>query len=253
MSGMAGEVSDERRRWLALPGLALSNLIPLWLVVRGSLETPDLLLSYLVEVLVLLVMWLLTGSRAAYRRHGKHLRTLLVVLAIIVVSVAVRVVAEVTFDLTTVLTVLVTCGSMAAGLLFAHRQSGRGVRFGGVAWRLVLLVIGAVVGLGTAHAYDDLVRHGWEPADLGSAWSYPFGELLVRAALALDVAPLVIPALFVIVVRTLNEVLYETYDILRDGDVDRQGSRDALATMHQQRQHQHQEAAQGQRDADQGR
>ena len=99
-----------------------------------------------------------------------------------------------TFDLTTVLTVLVTCGSMAAGLLFAHRQSGRGIAFGAVAWRLVLLVTGAVVGLGTAHAYDDLVRHGWQPAELGSAWSYPFGELMVRAAMTLDVAPLVIPA-----------------------------------------------------------
>ena len=246
-------MSDEQRRWLALPGLAVSNLVPLWLVVRGSLETPDLLLSYLVEVLVLLAVWLLTRSRAAHRRLGKHLRAPLLVLALVVVPVAVRVVGEVTFDLTTVLTVLVTCGSMAAGLLFAHRQSGRGVRFGAVAWRLVLLVTGAVVGLGTAHAYDDLVRHGWEPAELGSAWSYPFGELLVRAAMALDVAPLVIPALFVVMVRTFNEVLYETYDILRDGDVDRQGSRDALATMHQQRQHQHREAAQRQRDADQRR
>ena len=246
-------MSDEQRRWLALPGLAVSNLVPLWLVVRGSLETPDLLLSYLVEVLVLLAVWLLTRSRAAHRRLGKHLRAPLLVLALVVVPVAVRVVGEVTFDLTTVLTVLVTCGSMAAGLLFAYRQSGRGIAFGAVAWRLVLLVTGAVVGLGTAHAYDDLVRHGWEPAELGSAWSYPFGELLVRAAMALDVAPLVIPALFVVMVRTLNEVLYETYDILRDGDVDRQGSRDALATMHQQRQHQHREAAQRQRDADQRR
>ena len=246
-------MSDEQRRWLALPGLAVSNLVPLWLVVRGSLETPDLLLSYLVEVLVLLAVWLLTRSRAAHRRLGKHLRAPLLVLALVVVPVAVRVVGEVTFDLTTMLTVLVTCGSMAAGLLFAHRQSGRGIAFGAVAWRLVLLVTGAVVGLGTAHAYDDLVRHGWEPAELGSAWSYPFGELLVRAAMALDVAPLVIPALFVVMVRTLNEVLYETYDILRDGDVDRQASRDALAAMHEQRHHQHREAAQRQRDADQRR
>ena len=73
-----------------------------------------------------------------------------------------------------------------------------------------------------------------------------------RGSVAL-LAPLVIPALFAVLVRTVNEVRYESYDLLRDADVDRQGSRDALAVMHAERQRQHQQARQRQGDADQGR
>ena len=79
------------------------------------------------------------------------------------------------------------------------------------------------------------------------------GKGITTGAILWRLALLVIPALFVVLVRTVSEVLHETYDILRDADVDRQGSRDALAVMHAERQRQHQQARQRQGDADQRR
>ena len=47
-----------RSRWFTLPGLALTNVVPLVLVTQGLLSTADLLMSYLLELYFLIGLWL---------------------------------------------------------------------------------------------------------------------------------------------------------------------------------------------------
>jgi len=251
-----------RPRWWNLPGLVLANLVPLFLVLQGLMVTADLLLSYLFELYVLLALWLLQrrrpqGSLADHLPSRSFTRRQHVALWIIPAGVVIwlswSVFAAVSWDPGTALAVAAMGVSIAVSLVLSLRDAPRGVTTGAWLWRMLLLATGAWVGLGTAENYTLLQSGGWDPAPLGSGWAMPFGRAMAEAGLALGVSAAVVPVLFVVLVRTLNEVLYESYDILRDADVDRQASRDALATMHAERQRQHERARQGQHDADQGR
>ena len=159
-------MTAERRPWLALPTLFAVNLVPLWLVVRGHLETADLLLSYVLELVVLVVLWDRRTLRRSIRNHGKNLLGPLGLGALVFGAATVRVLGEVTWDWGTLAAVLTTCISMGFGVFLSVRESGKGITTGAILWRLLLLVTGAVVGIGTAHAYGELVAHGWEPARL---------------------------------------------------------------------------------------
>jgi hypothetical protein len=251
-----------RSRWLTLPGLALTNVVPLVLVTQGLMSTPDLLLSYLFELYVLLALWWVQRRRprGSLDDHAPRISlswqqrfALRFVPTVAVVWLSWSVLSAVTWDAGTALAVAAMGISIAVGLVLSLREAPRGVTTGAWLWRMLLLATGAWVGLGTAENYTRLQGAGWVPGPLGEGWALPFGRAMAEAGLALGVPAAVVPVLFVVLVRTLNEVLYEAYDILRDADVDRQGSRDALAAMHAERQRQHQQARQRQRDADQGR
>ena len=251
-----------RSRWLNLPGLALTNVVPLVLVTRDLLSTADLLLSYLFELYVLLALWGVQrrrprGSLAAHppRRPlpGQQRFALWFFPTILVIGLTWSVFRVVAWDLGTLLGVAAMGISIAVGLVLSLRDAPRGVTTGAWLWRLLLLAIGAWIGLGTAENYTQLQAGGWVPGPLGDGWALPFGRALAEAGLTLGVPAAVVPVLFVVLVRTVNEVLYEAYDILRDADVDRQASRDGLAAMHAVREHQHEQTRQRQRDADQGR
>jgi hypothetical protein len=214
-------------RWLALPGLVLVNLVPLALVVRGDLATEDLLLSYLVELYVLLALWAASRRRRPRGERGRlagvrmnlQQRFAIVFLPLMaVLGLTWSVVAAVTWDRATAVGLAVTGTSIGIGLFLTLRQSTRGATAGMCLWRGVLLATGAWVGLGTAANYTELQGRSWDPAPLGEGWALPFGRALVEAGLALGVPAAVVPVLFVVVVRTVNEVLYEAYDVLRDSD-----------------------------------
>lgn len=217
-------------RWWSLVGLTATNLLPLWFALRGSLDTADLLLCYVLEA------WLVTGLWLRDRRRPRRapatrwsrrpssdgaLRLVgMLALGVTLVVLSVRVVRRVTWDGDTLGVVVATTLSIGLGLWLAARQRSGPTRPGSVAWRVVLLFTGAAVGLGTADNLAVLVPRGWEPSRLGTFWAEPFGRWLVELGQAVGVAPVVVPTLFVVVVRTLNEVLYEAYDILRDADVE---------------------------------
>ena len=239
-----------RSRWFTLPGLALTNVVPLVLVTQDLLSTADLLMSYLLELYFLIGLWLWQRRPSPAREVPYHRVPLTLQQrfalsffpALAMLGLTWTVVGVVSWDLGTLLGVAAMGISIAVGLVLSLRDAPRGVTTGAWLWRLLLLATGAWVGLGTAENYTQLQDGGWVPGPLGEGWALPFGRAFVEAGLALGVSAAVVPVLFVVLVRTVNEVLYEAYDILRDADVDRRASRDALATMHAQRQRQHDQA-----------
>ncbi|WP_122818517.1 hypothetical protein [Nocardioides pantholopis] len=219
-------------RWSAVPTLLVVNLLPLWLVLDGRLETPDLLMTYAVEASVLMVLAAPTVPglvRAASREQGFQAGAgvLLVVITVIgtVASLTTNIARQVSWDLGSVLSIAAVGVSVAIGLVLSWRRHGspvpgRGGPVGAFAWRFLLLVAGGGLGLGSAQAWERLVAHGWEPAPLGDRWAQPAGEQLVEWGIALDLPTAVVPALFVVLVRTLNEVLHEIYLICKDLDAE---------------------------------
>ena len=251
-----------RSRWWTLPGLALTNVVPLVLVTQDLMSAADLLLSYLFELYVLLALWWVQRRRprGSLADHAPRFRptvpqrvALWLVPTVVVAALSWSVLSAVSWDPGTALAVAAMGLSIAVGLVLSLREAPRGVTTGAWLWRLLLLATGAWVGLGTAGNYTQLQGTGWVPGPVGEGWALPFGRAMAETGLALGVSAAVVPVLFVVLVRTVNEVLYEAYDILRDADVDRRASHDALATMHAERQRQHRKAGQRQRDADQGR
>lgn len=214
-------------RWVPVVLLLVSNLLPLWLVLDGSADTADLLMAYVLETWVLLLLALpqapavVRWGFAGGLRAGLGLVLILVLVVAATLGTTRRVASEVTWDRASVLGIL----GVAAGLVVSlgitwwrHGSPvpGRAGAAGAFAWRFVLLVCGAVVGLSAAASYDDLLAHGWEPAALGDGWAYPIGQRLIEAAIALDVPAAVIPAFFLVSVRTVNEVLHEVFLAVTD-------------------------------------
>jgi hypothetical protein len=216
-------------RWAPVVLLLAVNLLPLWLVLDGKVETPDLLMAYAVETCVLLLLALPRVPGMLLRLAGQDLRMGLGggALALgVVLSVGFltdRVAAQVTWDRSSWLVLAGVGGSLAFGLWLGWRRHGspvpgRRAAFGAFAWRYLLLVVGARIGLDAAESYEHLLERGWEPAALGDGWAYPVGNQLIEGAISLDVPSAVIPAFFLVLVRTVNEVLHEVYLVCRELD-----------------------------------
>lgn len=213
--------------------LLVTNLLPLWLVLDGTVDTADLLMSYVLETWVLLLLalprvpallrWAFSGRQGI--RAGLGLVVVLVLVVAGTVAITRRVAAEVAWDAGSVLGILGVAVSLVVGLVLTWWRHGSPVpgrtgAAGAFAWRFVLLVCGGAIGLSAAASYADLLAHGWEPAALGDGWAYPFGQRLVEAAIAIDVPAAAIPAFFLVSVRTVNEVLHEVFLALTDGPED---------------------------------
>jgi hypothetical protein len=85
-------------------------------------------------------------------------------------------------------------------------------------WRVAIVGMG-LVGLIAGRDYEELVDHSWTPAPTDGLIS-ELSMLPVRAAVALDVTPMVIPAVMLVVFKAVNEILYEVFTILEDEEPD---------------------------------
>jgi hypothetical protein len=150
-----------RSRWFTLPGLALTNVVPLALVTQDLLSTADLLMSYLLELYFLVGLWLWQRRPSPSRELPDHhlplslqqrfALTLFPALAIL--GLTWTVLGVVSWDLGTLLGVAAMGTSIAVGLVLWLREAPRGVTTGAWLWRLLLLATGAWIGLGTAENY----------------------------------------------------------------------------------------------------
>lgn len=205
-------------RWAGLVGIAIGNVLPLVLVWTGELELGDLVLVYLLELGLALV---LLAASLPGRRTGVGVR---LVLASVLVTLVLGYVLtyytlqHVTWDGTTLGVVGLTLASSSIGFVASVRRRGGRWREGlggAFAWRFALMVV-ALMAAGAGAAQARLVSAGWEPHDFGRGWALPAGEVLTRAALALELPPVVVAAGILCTYRLVNEVLYEVFDILRD-------------------------------------
>lgn len=215
-------------RWAPVLVLLVVNLLPLWLVLDGSAETADLLMSYVLETWALLLLALPEVPRVVRWgfsrrdvRGGPAVLLGLLLVPVGLVAMTFSVVAEVTWDTRSALSILGVALSLVVGLVLTWWQHGSPVpgrtgAAGAFAWRFVLLVCGALIGLNAARSYEELLAHGWEPAPLGDGWAYPVGQRLIETAIALDLSAAVVPAFFLVSVRTVNEVLHEVFLALTD-------------------------------------
>ena len=172
-----------RSRWLNLPGLALTNVVPLVLVTQGLMSTADLLLSYLFELYVLLALWWVQrrrprGSLADHAPRSSLTRQQRVRAVVLPdgrwsLWLSWSVLSAVSWDLGTALAVAAMGISIAVGLVLSLRDAPRGVTTGAWLWRMLLLATGAWVGLGTAENYTELQAGGWVPGPLGRGLGAP--------------------------------------------------------------------------------
>lgn len=211
--------------WSMLPVVAVSNLVPLWLVVTGRMATADLLMAYVVDMWVAMLLAALHRRQmwAKVRAHISSLKDflgavfgLLIVLGV-VGGLSFEVITAVTWDKASVLSITSVCACQAVGL-----WSNREVDWGGLSWRFLLLAIGAGFGLATAQGYARLSEHGWQPAELGGGWLTPVGESLAGWMLDTQVPAATIPAIILVTYRTANELLFVLWRVL--------GPRPGLAT-----------------------
>lgn len=205
-------------RWAGLAGIAVGNLLPLWLVWTGRLGIGDLVLVYLLELGVSFVLFCVSLPRRRVRGGIRLVLTVAALGLLLGPLLTYYTVAHVTWDGTTLGVVALTLASSAIGLVASLRRRGRRWREGvggGFAWRFVLMVV-ALVAAGAGAAQERLLAAGWEPHDFGRGWALPAGELLTRAALALDLPGVVVAAGILCTYRLVNELLHEVHDILVD-------------------------------------
>ncbi|KRF18881.1 hypothetical protein ASG90_03025 [Nocardioides sp. Soil797] len=228
---------------MSLAAIVLPNVIALWLVLTGQMATADLLMAYVVDAWLAMVLLARTRRRAVDRVRSRTLSEWLaliggVLLLLLVVGVlSAEVIATVSWDRASVLAILSVCVCQALGLRWNRRMG-----WGGLLWRILLLLIGAGIGLGTARGYARLAEHGWEPARLGDAWAGPLGETLTGWMLDLHVPAMAIPALMLITYRTANELVLELGRV----DDPEKGSGASARPGQLEGEQQHQEAGHGQ-------
>lgn len=221
-------------RWAGLAGIAIGNVLPLYLVWTGRLEIGDLVLVYFLELLVAYVLLLvaLPGGLARGRDGLRLVGAMLLGGLVLGLVLALYTSRHVTWDGTTLGVVALTLASSSIGFVASVRRRGgrwRDGLGGAFGWRFVLMVV-ALVAAGAGDAQARLVAAGWEPHDFGRGWALPAGELLTRCALALELPPVVVAAGILCTYRLVNEVLYEAYDILRDEAVSARAAAPAPAT-----------------------
>lgn len=206
-------------RWLVIPQMLLFGLLPLGLCLSGALDINALIFSYALEAALILCIaelgedWFDAGR---IRLGGLTLATVCAVTAgtamswsgIVVSGIAAVIVAEL------------------AAIVWAARK--REVTFTdaaggpfGVYWRLAVVLV-SLFGLVAATDYARLVEHEWTPSGTDDWWS-PVPLLLVDGMVSLNVAPDVIPAVILVLFKTINEVLFEAIRILADEDYELAG------------------------------
>lgn len=198
----------------AAPVLAI-NLLPLVLILNGVMDTADLLLSYVVWVGVGLVATavLLRRRRPALAAElGWKEKAALVVIPLATWAAAAERVAGAT-DWTWARTVLsllsglVLAGSTAWTLRYRPTSARLGPLVRQQTWLLLVLVIGAFAGLGAAESYPVLLANGWQPSQVGDAWSFPFGTMFAEVAQSFHVSPELFPAIMIVALTATTDTL----------------------------------------------
>lgn len=207
-------------RWSGLIGIAVGNLLPLWLVWRGDLEVGDLVLVYLLELGIAFALASATAGswgRSTSQAFVKVVGSWFVAAVLFVPYMIYLALRFVTWDVTTVMLVLATLASNLVGFAATLRRQGstwqQGLP-GAYIWRFFLMVI-ALMAAHAGQAYERLLAADWEPSRFGNGWALPAGELLVDLALAADVSPMVLAAGMLCSYRLVAELLYEVFDIQR--------------------------------------
>lgn len=209
----------------ALLPIAISNLLPLVFAAQGWLATPDLLFAYFLEM----VTWLLIAASvgANWRLLGAAcLEEPRLIFGVILVPIALAgggllIAEQVTWDLLSIISIVGVAGSCLITLWFTVRKRDGGrprSHLGSLAWRVLLFVVGGVLGLSASQQYQELVAHGWEPARLQSEPFLLVVQRLAQWAVDSNLSADLIPIIFIVAVRTLNEVGLELYRTVRDAD-----------------------------------
>lgn len=197
MSGLGALLS-------ACAALVLGDLVPLALLLDGRLESADVLMGLAIQVGLL-------GGFTRRSPRGSHLhwgdRILLVLLP---VFLGILIASRVSWDLVSAAGVTVTAVSTFGALWLASRQSGHTISdLAGGTWalacRLGLVWVG-ILGLDVADRLERLSGSGWEPATLEEG-SSDLGVRLVQLVLDLGIPTVALPALMVLSLQTLNDVL----------------------------------------------
>jgi hypothetical protein len=184
--------------------LILGDLVPLALVLKDQLESADVLMGLAIQV-GLLAWFSGIGNGQILSRADR------IGLAVLPAFLGVVIAARVSWDAGSMLGVAFTAGSTLTGRWFASLQSDHTVDdlTGGIwamASRLALVWVG-VLGLDVADRLDQLYAHGWEPSALESGSSSDLGVWIAQTLVDLDIPPLALPALLVLGLQTLNDLM----------------------------------------------
>jgi len=187
--------------WRAVAVLTVTNLLPLVLVVQGSLDLPLLVVCYVVEAVLVTLSTRAREGRFATLRSRALFATGLVLFA------GAPLVA-VDWDATTWAALAGTVLLFVAGLRTAERQAGPGEQswIGTYCWHLCVVFVGSVIAVPYMEDLSVLHQAGWQPAPLGD---FPISGLalgLNRAIVESEVAPEVLGTAIFVLFKTVNEV-----------------------------------------------
>lgn len=206
-----------RALWVSfrvLPILAV-NLLPLVLILRGVMDTADLLLSYVVWVgvgLVATAVLLRRRPPALAAKLGWKEKAALVVIPLATWAAAAERVTSATEwtwgrAFLSLVSGLILAGSTAWALRYRPTSARLGPLVRQQAWLLLVLVIGTFAGLGAAESYPVLLANGWQPGQVGDAWSFPFGTMFAEVAQSFDVRPELFPAIMIVALTATTDTL----------------------------------------------
>lgn len=196
---------DER---LVLPGIVIGGALQLALCVTGQVDIGLVICVYAAEAVVLVP--LLRDKDDAWDTF--RLRLGVVFLCVVAGMLGAQSAHWTPWTVATAVALwLLTVG----GWLWEARERRvppwRVVTKGAAALHFGIVAVG-LAGLGWAENHRNLVEHGW-PGTGGPA-SDDVGTLLVSLVVESGVAPLTVPAVLLVVFRTMNEVFLELYRVL---------------------------------------